>query len=195
MVTDELLEKADALTRDRLSEKRYTHTLRVADTAEHLAKTHGQDPAKARLAALLHDAAREEPEPLALAIKWEVPAGDFELDRPILLHGPLAAEMAHRDLGIEDGEVLEAIKDHTTGEPGMSRVALALYVADKIEPGRDYPEVERFREMAEGDLYKTARELLAAIRDKNEDKGHPTHPASLDTLRWLQEAADCGVNE
>jgi predicted HD superfamily hydrolase involved in NAD metabolism len=194
MVTDELLEKADVFARDRISEKRYAHTLRVAETAERLAKIHGQDSTKARLAALLHDAAREEPEPLSLARRWGIPAGSFELDRPILLHGPLAAELARRELGIVDEEVLEAIRDHTTGEPGMSPTALVLYVADKIEPGRGYPDVERFREMAEEDLYGTTRELLAAIRAKNEDRGQSTHPASLDTLRWLQEAADGGMD-
>src|SRR5215211_8815190 len=112
--SDTLLETADAFARERLSEKRYGHTLRVADTAESLARVHGLDPARARLAALLHDAAREtEPEEfLRLAGEWGLSVGELERESPKLLHGPVAAELARRELGVEDEEVLEAIRVH-----------------------------------------------------------------------------------
>ena len=78
--TDALLEAADAFARKRLSEKRYGHTLRVAETAERLAKAHGLDPARARLAAFLHDAARETKteEFLRLAKEWVLAVGEAE---------------------------------------------------------------------------------------------------------------------
>ncbi len=77
---DDLVEAADALARSRLSEGRYAHTLRVADTAEDLARLHGLDEERTRLAALLHDAAREleRDEFLRLAEEWGVPVGDPE---------------------------------------------------------------------------------------------------------------------
>ena len=96
-----LLEAADALARKRLSDKRYGHTVRVADTAEGLAQIHSLDPDRTRLAALLHDAAREtEPEDyLRLADEWGLAVGELERKSPKLLHGPVAAELARRELG------------------------------------------------------------------------------------------------
>ena len=183
------LEAADAFVRDRLSEKRYDHTLRVADTALDLARTHSLDPHRARLAALLHDAAREIGEPaefLKVAEAWNLPVGDPERESPKLLHGPVAAELARRELGVDDGDVLEAIRVHTVGQPGMGAVALVLYVADKIEPARDYPSVERLRKLSREDVHRAAAESLRRSIAYNEEHGRPIHPASQETLAWLE---------
>ena len=183
-------EQADTFARIRLSAKRYDHTLRVADTAEDLARLHGLDPARTRLAALLHDAARElsPNEFLDLALGWNLPVGEPERESPKLLHGPVAAELARRELGVDDGEVLDAVRDHTTGRPGMGPLSIALYVADKIEPARDYPSVERLRRLARRDLRGAAAESLRRSIAHNEERGRTTHPASLETLEWLEEA-------
>jgi predicted HD superfamily hydrolase involved in NAD metabolism len=183
---------ADVFARERLSAKRYGHTLRVAQTAEDLARAHGLDPARARLAALLHDAARETPseEFLGLAEDLGLPVGEPERESPKLLHGPVAAELARRELGVEDGEVLEAIRAHTTGRPGMGPLSLVLYVADKIEPARDYPSVENLRRLARRDLRAAAAESLRRSIAHNEERGRPTHPASVEALGWLEEAEE-----
>ena len=185
-------ETADAFARDRLSEKRYAHTVRVTETAERLARTHDLAEERTRLAALLHDAAREMPagEYLRLARDWDLPIGDFEQENPKLLHGPVAAELARRKLGLEDEEVLEAIRVHTTGAPGMSPLALAVYVADKIEPARDYPSVGRLRELAAVDLRAAAREGLRRAIAYNEQRGRDVHPESRRTLQWLEDAEE-----
>jgi predicted HD superfamily hydrolase involved in NAD metabolism len=183
------LEAADAFVRDRLSAKRYGHTLRVADTAEDLARTHGLDPYRARLAALLHDAAREIGDPgefVKLAEAWNLPVGEPERESPKLLHGPVAAELARRELGVDDRDVLEAIRVHTVGQPGMGPVALVLYVADKIEPAREYPSVERLRNLSREDLHGAAAESLRRSIAHNEERGRPIHPASRETLAWLE---------
>lgn len=189
MRQNDLLEKAKTFARERISEKRFGHTLRVADTAECLAKLHGIDGERVRLAALLHDAAREveKEEFLLLAEAWSLPVGEFERESPKLLHGPVAAELASRELGIEDEEILEAIRAHTVGEPGMSPVALAVYIADKIEPARDYPSVDRIRELADRDLYEATAEAIRRTSAYNEQRGKRTHPSSLETLEWLEE--------
>ncbi len=181
---------ADLFARERLSAKRYGHTLRVADTAEDLARVHGLDPDRARLAALLHDAAREvsSGEFLELAEGWNLPVGGPERESPKLLHGPIAAELARRELGVEDGEVLDAVREHTTGVPGMGPLSLVLYVADKIEPARDYPSVENLRRLARLDLRGTAAESLRRSIVHNEERGRPTHPASVEALGWLERA-------
>jgi predicted HD superfamily hydrolase involved in NAD metabolism len=185
-------EAADVFARERLSAKRYGHTLRVADTAQDLARDHGLDPERARLAALLHDAAREVPpgECLDLAERWSLPVGEPERESPKLLHGPVAAELARRELGVEDGEVLDAVREHTTGRPGMGPLSLVLFVADKIEPARDYPSVGRVRVLARENLGEAAAESLRRSIAHNEERGRPTHPASIETLAWLDEAED-----
>jgi predicted HD superfamily hydrolase involved in NAD metabolism len=185
-------EPADVYARERLSAKRYGHTVRVAMTAEDLARLHGLDPARARLAALLHDAARElsAGEFLGLAADLGVPIGEPERESPKLLHGPVAAELAHRELSIKDDEVLDAVREHTTGRPGMGPLSLVLFVADKIEPARDYPSVGKLRRLAGEDLRAAAAESLRRTIAHNEERGRPTHPASTETLAWLEEAEE-----
>jgi len=185
-------EPADVYARERLSAKRYGHTVRVAETAENLAKIHGLNPDRARLSALLHDAARELSAEgfLELASDLGVPVGEPERESPKLLHGPVAAELARRDLGIRDDEVLDAVREHTTGRPGMGPLSLALFVADKIEPARDYPSVENLRRLAGEDLRVAAAESLRRTIAHNEERGRPTHPTSTETLAWLEEAEE-----
>ena len=186
--THTLLERAEAFARSRLSKERYEHTLRVADTAADLALAHDLDADMARLAALLHDAAREmDPEVfLNLANKWRLQVEDPERQSPKLLHGPVAAELARREFGMDNEEVLQAVRAHTTGRPGMGPLALVLYVADKIEPARDYPSVGRLRKLAGEDLNEAATESLRRAIAHNEERGKATHPASLKMLDWLE---------
>jgi predicted HD superfamily hydrolase involved in NAD metabolism len=184
------IENADAFARSKLSEGRFAHTLRVADTAADLARVHGLDEDRARLSALIHDAAREigPGEFLRLAEEWDVPVGEPERQSPKLLHGPVAAELARRELGVEDEDILEAVRAHTTGKPGMGPLALALYVADKIEPARDYPSVDRLRRLAHEDLRQAATEALRRVMAYNAGRGRLVHPSSREMLEWLEEA-------
>ena len=188
MTNDALLDAAKGYARGRLSEGRYAHTLRVANTVKRLAKLYGLDPHKARLSALLHDAAREmgKDELLRVAKEEGLPISDFEREHPVLLHGPVAAELACEELGVEDAEVREAICHHTTGAPGIGPLALALYVADKIEPGRKGSGVEGLRKVALKSLRRAAMATLEDSISHNEQCGRPTHPKSLKTLKWLK---------
>ncbi len=200
MTDDALLDAARSYARDRLSDKRYAHTLRVADTAERLAGLHELDPKKARLAALLHDAAREtdKDELFRVADEEGIVTSNLEHERPVLLHGPVMAELARKELGVKDEEVLGAVRAHTTGEPGMGPLALALYVADKIEPDRDQAGVENLRKLALEDLCHAAARALEGSISYNEQRGKPTHPKSRQTLEWLEgpvreRPGECGV--
>ena len=185
---NDALQRAANFSRARLSNKRHGHVLRVADTAEHLAHVHGLDVERTRLAALLHDAAREvgKDDLLRLAREWELPIGPPERENPSLLHGPVAADLVRRELGVEDAEILEAIRVHTTAAPEMSPLVLAVYIADKIEPARDYPSVERLRSLADTDLYAATREALKRVIAYNEGRSRSVHPDSRNALAWLE---------
>lgn len=186
------IQAAERHARDRLSEKRLAHTLRVAQTAEQLAKLHGIDPDKARLAGLLHDITREEKpeELLGLARQWNIKIEGLDRERPKLLHGPVAAEYSRQEFEIEDEEVISAVRVHTTGEEKMSPLALVIFIADKIEPARDYPGIYRPRDLAEKDLNQAARVILQETVSYNKSKGSKVHPRSLGALKWLENT--CG---
>lgn len=142
------LEWAERL-RQRVTRPRYYHSLGVADTAVLLAERWGVDPERARLAGLLHDWARELPdaETAELCRRFRLPerVGGYPT---ALLHGPVAAALLREEMGVRDEAVLEAIELHTVGRPGMSRLARVVWLADAIEPTRDYPGVGELRRLA-----------------------------------------------
>ncbi|MDN5364042.1 MAG: hypothetical protein PWQ91_1103 [Eubacteriales bacterium] len=136
------------------SDRLWQHVLGVATTAEFLAERNGVARKKARLAALFHDMAKER-EPgeiirLAEAFGWEVTPEERE--NPTLLHGPAAVTLLREEFGIWDEEISQAVAYHTLGRPGMTTLEKIIYLADMIEPGRNYPGVEELRQLAAKDL-------------------------------------------
>ena len=148
-----------------------------------LAEAHGIDVQKVRVGALLHDLARaKRPEELvAMAEGFGIEVGQLESRMPIFLHGPVAAEMARERYGIEDGEILEAVRAHTTGLAGMGPVARAVFLADKLDPSKDrrYPFNGRVREMAGRDLDGALLAFLEGEIAGREAGGGVVHPASV----------------
>lgn len=136
--------------RRRLGPDRFRHTLGVVETAVRLAKQFGVDEEKARLAALLHDVAKDESKKRLLnrALDFGIVLTEIELRAPELMHAPVGREVARREFGVEDEDVLAAIRWHTTGRAGMSPLEKVIFLADAIEPGRDYPGVEEIRRAA-----------------------------------------------
>lgn len=143
-----------ALIESRLDRKRVQHTLGVEKEAMRLVRRYGGDMEKAQIAALLHDVAKKikKKEKLNLAQIYNIEIDPVSRQDPGLLHGPLAAEMMRRELGISDPDILNAVRYHTTGRENMSRLEKIIYLADLIEEGRDFPGVEGLRELAEEDL-------------------------------------------
>jgi predicted HD superfamily hydrolase involved in NAD metabolism len=145
--------QAEALISERLSPRRRDHAHRVTAEAVALAERFGAPVEKAELAGLLHDLCRELPdaEILAAAERYGVPVSPVEARRPKkILHGPVAAaELA--ELGV-DGEVCRAIALHTVGDAGMSVLEKVVYLADYVEPSRDFPGVDDVRALAQTSL-------------------------------------------
>jgi len=145
----------------QLSAHRWQHTLGVIDTIEHMAHRFGADVQQARLAALLHDAAKgmdlEEMQRFVRASGANVP--DSVFDSRSLLHAEAGALMAEQ-AGVDDPEILAAIRCHTTGKVGMNLLDKLLYLADFIEPGRSFPGLQEIRHAAAKNVDET---MLLAV--------------------------------
>ena len=136
--------------------------MNVKKLAVRLAEKNGEDPDKAAMAALLHDIAKELPRDRLLQIFIEnaiIAANAAQRPAPVW-HGIAAAVLARTQYGVEDEEILSAIRCHTTGKPGMSRLDKIIYLADMASYERTYPEAETLRRHALQDLDRTAVEAL-----------------------------------
>lgn len=134
----------------RLKLRRFEHTLGVADTARHLAEAYGVDARKAELAGLLHDWDKtyDDEGIKRRARELDVAVDGFVLEEmPEILHGMTAAAALRRRFPTLPFDVLQAIDRHTTGAVGMTDLDMIVYVADAIEPHRDYPGIDRLRAM------------------------------------------------
>lgn len=167
----------------RLSPGAFAHSERVAETAAGLAGHYGLDADEARLAGLLHDWHREltgdELIARASALGIEVTGADEEV--PYLLHGPVAARELPAVFPDLSAGVLEAIAAHTYGAVPMPPLAMAVYVADVIEPGRDHHGVERIREdVGEATLSELFADAYAASLKHIIKRRRPIHPCTLE---------------
>jgi predicted HD superfamily hydrolase involved in NAD metabolism len=141
---------------------RYAHCVRVARMSENLARIHGAGPAKARVAGMLHDLARLYPTDRLMreSVDYGLEIDAYALEHPVVLHAPLSARLAEELFGIEDAEVLSAISKHTLGAAQMSPLDCILYLADGLEPGRDFPERAELAALAERDLTEAMRATI-----------------------------------
>ena len=164
----------------------YQHSMGVATMAVSLAKQLGYDEKKAHLAGLLHDCARDwsAEELLCYAKENGIEINSFCANYPILLHAAVGASCA-QDWGVDDSEVLAAIRNHTLGYPRMSLLEQITYVADKIESGRTYPGVDQLRQTVKEDF---SQGLLAVTEQSIShilQKRQPLHPVTIDFWNWL----------
>ncbi|AZB43697.1 HD domain-containing protein [Bacillus sp. FJAT-42376] len=141
------------LVKEQLTDHRYQHTLGVMETAIELAGKYGADVKKAETAAIFHDYAkfRQKSEMKQIIIDQNMKK-DLLIHNEELWHAPVGAYLVEKEAGIEDKEILDAIKYHTSGKAGMSILEKVIYVADYIEPGRRFPGAEEAREAAKRDL-------------------------------------------
>lgn len=147
----------------RLSKKRFQHSLNVADEAKKLAERYGYpDLEKAYAAGLLHDICKEIPkeEQLIMVKKSGMDVSDVELVTPPLYHAIAGARYAETVLNIHDDDMLNAIRYHTVGRAGMSRLEEIIYLADLISADRSYKDVQKMRKYAYQSIEKAMLEAL-----------------------------------
>ena len=148
----------------RLKPSRFRHSLGVAETAVKLAKRFGADEERARVAGLLHDCAREfrNEDMVKEAEKRGIAIGEVERSMPLLLHADIGAVRVRELYGVEDAAISQAIARHTVGGPAMTVLDKIIWYADMIEPGRDFPGVDKLRELTGWAPQYTFEQGLAA---------------------------------
>jgi ribosome silencing factor RsfS/YbeB/iojap len=179
-------ERALSIVKEQLTEHRYIHTIGVMETAVELAKRYGADEKKAELAAIFHDYAKFRPkeEMKQIILQQRMPA-NLLTHNTELWHAPVGAYLVEKEAGITDAEVLNAIRYHTSGRPGMTLLEKIVYVADYIEPGRAFPGVEEVRELAKRDLDKALIQSLTNTISFLVKKNRAVYPDTIFTYNSL----------
>lgn len=171
MIQREDFRKIRKKLKDCLSKSRYQHTLGVEFTAAAMAMKYGADIDRAELAGLLHDCAKciDDEEKLYECKRYNVVITDVEKRNPFLIHSKLGAVYAKEKYGVDDEEILSAIRYHTTGKPDMTLLEKIIFIADYIEPARD-----------------KAKNLAEIRRVSFEDIDEAMYMILRDTLEYLE---------
>jgi predicted HD superfamily hydrolase involved in NAD metabolism len=166
-----------------LDRERFEHSLRVEKVAVKLAQKHRVSRAKASIAALLHDYARQysRGQLLRVARKFKIKIDPVSIFEPKLLHAELSARLAKRDFKVRSKDILGAIEKHTIGAPKMSKLEKIIYLADHIEEGRNFSGVKKVRRLAAKDLDQAIVESASNMLSYLVQKKLPIHPGTVNT--------------
>lgn len=180
-------EELKVLLKTRLNEKRYIHSLAVADEAKRLAELYGGDKEKAYLAGLLHDITKNVPDEEHLNIfnSFDIILNDIEKKAFKLWHAISGAAYVENILKISDLEIIDAIRYHTTAKADMSLLAKILYLADFTSADRDYEDVDVIREYVNVSLEKA---FIYALEYSITDLVNNNKAVHLDTIAAYNQA-------
>ena len=172
-----------------LKPSRVAHVLGCRDTAEDLARHWGADPIDAARAGLLHDVTKALDGPLQLTLcqSYGIILDKFSNQNPKTLHALTGSVVADRIFG-ENPAVVAAIRSHTTGKADMNLLEKIIYVADYMEPNRDFPGVEELRSLAYTDIDKALKLGLNMTLQLLKQQGREISPESSQALAWLEKA-------
>lgn len=175
-------------TLEHLDEHRVAHVAGCESEAVRLAMRWGEDPELAAEAGILHDITKNLSfdEQLQLCEKYGIINDNSELEAPKLLHAKTGAALARDLFGVSD-TVYAAIRWHTTGKPDMSLFERILYLADYIEPTRDFEGIDELRELAFTDLDGAMVLGLGMTIDEIRRSGHEPYIDTLDAYAWYKE--------
>lgn len=153
-----------AYLEQNLTAKRFKHSCNVARAAKQLAQRYGADQEKAYFAGLMHDVCKEMPfdEQKRLMLAGNFAPDEAEMNSRKLWHGIAGAYFLRSEFGVEDKEILNAVRFHTVGRGGMSLLEEIIYIADMISDERDYKGVSRMRRLASEDLQEA---MFTALGD------------------------------
>ena len=183
-----LFEKISEYTKTVVKESRYAHSLRTAQMLATLCANYGLSEEKGLVAGIAHDMCKDcsDEELFALVKKDGKPLSDFEKSLPELLHGRAAAVLIQEKFGVTDGEIIDAIANHTFGSVDSCDFALLLFVADKIEPGRPQSTDEYRANLMAKSLHALVLAVLEENIDYLEKKGKKVAAASIELFEKLK---------
>ena len=171
---DDKITKIRIKLEKELDKDRFQHTLGVMYTSAAMAMRYEADLEQALLAGLLHDCAKCIPgdKKIQLCEKHYLGVSEVERKNPSLLHAKLGAFIAEEKYHIKEREILDAVRSHTTGRPGMSLLEKIVYIADYMEPGRKkLPNMADVRKLAFTDidacLYRILKDSLVYLNTRN----------------------------
>ena len=170
-----------------LSERRLKHTYSVVEEAKKLAAHYNEDVEKAEVAALFHDMFRSTAAPVLNMYIRQLGLPNNIMDNPNLSHGKIAAVIMKRDFGIEDENIINAVSFHTTGRAGMSKLEKIIFLADAIEPRRNYPTVDETRALAYVNLEKACISSLERTVEYIKGIGEYLDPDTISAIKDLKE--------
>ena len=181
------VEQLEAVVVSLLKPSRVAHVLGCRDTAVALAKRWGADETAAARAALLHDITKALDGPLQLTLcrSYGMIQDDFERHNVQTVHALTGSWVAKRIFGESDA-VVSAIASHTTGRPCMALLDQLIYLADYIEPNRNFPGVEALRRLSFEQLEEALMLGLNMTITHLRRQGREVSPESAETLKWLQ---------
>ena len=165
------------------------HIQRVEAIARQLGPRHGVAEDRASLGMMAHDVARAmgDEELLARAAELDLTVGLAELATPLLLHGPVGAELLVRENGLADSSLHQAVYWHTTAHPSLDALGKVVFVSDKLDPRKAaaYPHQALVRELAWDDLDRAILEFLTRQTAELISRGLKPHPAAIETRDQL----------
>ena len=169
-----------------LKKSRVNHVLGCRDTAVELARRWGADETDAARAGILHDITKalDGPLQLTLCAEYGTILSDFGKKYPKTLHALTGALVAERIFG-ENEAVINAIRSHTTGKADMNLLEKIIYVADYMEPNRDFPGVDRLRQLAFSDIDAALKLGLEMTLEHLKGQGNEVSPESREALDFL----------
>lgn len=170
------------ILREKLTERRFIHSLNVADSAKELAKIYGCDEGIAYTAGLIHDCCKDTPAGLQLSYMIEngLQLSQIEIDTAKLYHAMCGSVYIKKEFGIENQDIINAVRYHTTGRKNMSLLEKIVFIADFISAERDYNGVEIMREKATRSLDEAIVEGLSFTIKELIDSGRVVHPDTVD---------------
>lgn len=185
-------EELKNIIRKRLSDYRYNHSICVSQKAVELAKKYGVDVEKARIAGILHDITKEDDFDYQrmLIEKDGTVMTSLELDNKKIYHQMSGSAYIKYELGIEDEDILLAVRYHTTGHANMTKLEMVVYLADFTSQDRDYPDVDIMRKKTDENMYNGMLYSLKHTITSLASHDRQIHPDTLNCYNWVLHEID-----